>query len=62
MTAESHDLLDAVSLFLYVATRKDIELERERLEAKHDCILRAFEVEHPTIRKRRCTRVTWEIL
>jgi hypothetical protein len=54
------NLLDEATLFLHVATREDIEHERQALEAKHGQVLAAYDVE-VTTRSVLCTRVTWEI-
>jgi hypothetical protein len=61
MTSRTVELLDAASLFLWVATPEDIEQERQRLEAEHDKTLAVHEIEHPTHSGARCTRVTWEV-
>jgi len=61
MHSHTVDLLDAASLFLWVATPDDIKQERQRLEAEHDRQLAVHEVSHPTHSGARCTRVTWEV-
>jgi hypothetical protein len=56
------DLLDAASLFLFVATPDDIEFERQHMEALYRQRLEVHEIEHPTHSGARCTRVTWRCL
>jgi hypothetical protein len=54
------DLLDFASLFLWAATKDDIEFERQRLEASYGYPIEVFEIEHPTLSGARCTRVSWK--
>jgi hypothetical protein len=56
------ELLDAASLFLYIANADDIEHERQNLEAQYEQQLSVHEVSYPTHSGARCTRVTWKIL
>ena len=56
------ELLDAASLFLYIADAADIEHERQRMEALHDRSLAVHEIAYPTHSSARCTRVTWRCL
>jgi hypothetical protein len=56
----SVDLLDFASLFLWIASKDDIEFERQRLEAAYHERIEVFEVEHPTVSGARCTRVSWK--
>jgi hypothetical protein len=56
------ELLDAASLFLYIATLDDIDQERQRMEAIYKRDLAVQEVNHPTHSGARCTRVTWRCL
>jgi hypothetical protein len=62
MASKTVDLLDQASLFLHIATPKDIEHERQQMEAQYDRQLAVHEIEHPTHSGARCTRVTWEVL
>jgi hypothetical protein len=52
-------LLELASLFTYLANPEEIEAEQERLEALHQCSLRIFSVEYPTMSGAKMTRVTW---
>jgi len=61
MTSNAVDLLEASSLFLYVATPDDIEHERQQMEALYQQIIAVHEVNYPTHSGARCTRVTWKI-
>ncbi|MBO0719049.1 MAG: hypothetical protein J2P55_17200 [Rhizobiales bacterium] len=54
------DVLDFASLFLWVASKDDIEFERQRLEATYQHPIEVFEIEHPTLSGARCTRVSWK--
>jgi hypothetical protein len=56
------ELLDAASLFLYIAPLDDIDQERQRLEAWHKVDLLVHEITYPTHSGARCTRVTWQCL
>ena len=56
------ELLDAASLFLFVASLDDIDQERQRLEMLHSRDLLVHEVSYPTHSGARCTRVTWQCL
>ena len=56
------ELLDATSLFLYVANPDDIEHERRQMEAQHHCKLEVFEITYPTHSGARCTRVSWAVV
>ena len=56
------ELLDAASLFLYVASLDDIDAERTRMEAIHQRELLIHEITYPTHSGARCTRVTWRCL
>jgi hypothetical protein len=62
MTTRSVELLDAASLFLYVATPADIEHERQQMEEMHKQVLAVHEITYPTHSGARCTRVTWRCL
>lgn len=59
---EAVNLLDAASLFLYIATSDDIERERQQMEALHKQQLAVHHISHPTHSGTRCTRVEWECL
>lgn len=61
-TLAAVELLDAASLFLYVAPPADIEQERQHLEAVHDRKLAVHQVTYPTHSGARCTRVEWRCL
>lgn len=56
------NLLGQASLFLHIATRDDIEHERQQMERDHGERLAVFEVETVTRSGARCTRVTWQCL
>lgn len=56
------ELLDAASLFLWVASLDDIDAERTRLETIHKQDLAIHDVSYPTHSGARCTRVTWKCL
>jgi hypothetical protein len=56
------ELLDAASLFLFVASLDDIDQERQRLEAVYKQDLLVHDVSYPTHSGARCTRVTWQCL
>jgi hypothetical protein len=56
------ELLDAASLFLFVASLDDIDQERQQMEAIHECDLLVHEVTYPTHSGARCTRVTWRCI
>ena len=62
MATQTIELLDAASLFLFVATPPDIEHERQQMEAVHRQRLVVHEVTYPTHSGARCTRVTWRCL
>jgi hypothetical protein len=55
------EILDAASLFIFIADKDEIDCERQRLEAERDLKLRVYEVSYPTHSGTRCTRVEWEI-
>jgi len=56
------DLLNAATLFMWVASLDDIDAERTRLEAWHKQDLLVHEITYPLHRGARCTRVTWQVL
>jgi hypothetical protein len=56
------DLLDAASLFLWVATPDDIEHERQRMGALYRERLAVHEITYPVHSGKRCTRVEWKCL
>ena len=55
------ELLPKASLWLYVADRHEIEMERRWLQEEHGCPIKVFENNTITISGAPCTRVTWEI-
>jgi len=58
----SAEILEASSLFLYVASERDIDDERQRMEADYDCGLAVFEICYPIRGGIRCTQITWEVV
>lgn len=56
------DLLDQASLFLHIATKDDIEHERQQMEYLHGKQLAVHDIEITTRSGARCTRVTWRCL
>ena len=54
------NILEVASLFTYVATPEEIEVERQSIEAELDRSIAIYSVEHPTMSGARMTRVTWQ--
>jgi hypothetical protein len=57
-------MLSGASLFSWTQAKvetSDLEAERSRLEAVFDCKIIMYSVDHPLIRGKKYTRVTWEV-